>query len=337
MCRQIPVKGSTGSQPHTISQPIIIDSSIQSDDVAITPSNSNNSLHIPEISPVHNPATSLIRLYLMSYFPSGFWPRLITRLLADDTFRDIAHSMYDDFEQFAVEEAEWKCWQSGIELKYLSATLLRLKEAPWENPHTLCNYRQCTLVIKTDKDTKWKPLSVTSTSILEILIPNEALQVESRSENVQPNAQVVASLLTKIIDHIDTLLEDWYPDLGARFVQNSKGMYLITRIVPCTRCILQQISTQVERLDKADAWSMVDVNPRDCAVEITQPIVIEQTGCCAPVIAMSAENERPREPAKQQLAESAPGLVGSLYNGGRTVIDTLYTKTTEATDMIWPR
>ena len=40
---------------------------------------------------------------------------------------------------------------------------------------------------------------------------------------------------SQVVEHIDTLLEDWYPDLGSRFVQNSRGMYLITRLVPCMR------------------------------------------------------------------------------------------------------
>ena len=35
-----------------------------------------------------------MRLYLMSYFPSGFWSRLMTRLLADESFGDILKTLF---------------------------------------------------------------------------------------------------------------------------------------------------------------------------------------------------------------------------------------------------
>lgn len=37
---------------------------------------------------------SLTRLLLMSYFPSGFWSRLMSRILADDTIVDIVRSFF---------------------------------------------------------------------------------------------------------------------------------------------------------------------------------------------------------------------------------------------------
>ena len=69
--------------------------------------------------------------------------------------------------------------------------------------------------------------------------------------------------MAKIVDHVDTLLEDWYPDLGARFVQNSRGMYLITRIVPCNKCLLIQKEMQDMAAKSQDAWAMVDLSPSD--------------------------------------------------------------------------
>ena len=76
-------------------------------------------------------------------------------------------------------------------------------------------------------------------------------------------SQVTAGLMAKIVDHVDTLLEDWYPDLGARFVQNSRGMYLITRIVPCNKCLLIQKDLQDKAAKSRDAWAMVDLSPSD--------------------------------------------------------------------------
>ena len=42
-----------------------------------------------------DPETSIYRLLLLSYIPSGFWSRLITRLLAEDNIVDILRSYFN--------------------------------------------------------------------------------------------------------------------------------------------------------------------------------------------------------------------------------------------------
>jgi hypothetical protein len=87
--------------------------------------------------------------------------------------------------------------------------------------------------------------------VLEILLPNESVvlrrtdgaQQRSRADssrdrdsddpanagmNIQsaildPNPACATKLLALAVDHIDTLLEDWYPTLGTRFVHTSEG------------------------------------------------------------------------------------------------------------------
>ena len=39
--------------------------------------------------------TAIYRLVLLSYVPTGFWPRLITRLLAEDGIVDILRSYFN--------------------------------------------------------------------------------------------------------------------------------------------------------------------------------------------------------------------------------------------------
>ena len=51
------------------------------------------------------------------------------------------------------------------------------------------------------------------------------------------NRKVCTRIFALIIEIIDSLLEDWYPDLGTRFMQDSKGDYLVTRLAPCVDCI----------------------------------------------------------------------------------------------------
>ncbi|XP_018645712.1 protein kinase [Schistosoma mansoni] len=58
-----------------------------------------------------------------------------------------------------------------------------------------------------------------------------------RQNNLSPDPQAIAELLTKLVSHIDTLLEDWYPDLGVKLNQSNEGIYLVERIIPCCACL----------------------------------------------------------------------------------------------------
>lgn len=79
----------------------------------------------------------MTRLLLMSYFPSGFWSRLMSRILADDTIIDIIRSFFIlpkdiaqdmDLVKLLDLKAEWILWQTGLQLKYGDITLFRMKE-----------------------------------------------------------------------------------------------------------------------------------------------------------------------------------------------------------------
>lgn len=54
---------------------------------------------------------------------------------------------------------------------------------------------------------------------------------------INSTPECTAQLLALAVDHIDILLEDWYPTLGTRFVHTSEGKFLITRLVPCPQCL----------------------------------------------------------------------------------------------------
>ena len=63
----------------------------------------------------------------MSYFPSGFWSRLLTRILADDSVVEIVRSYFiipEEIAQdptlakiFVEQKPEWGCWKTGLELR----------------------------------------------------------------------------------------------------------------------------------------------------------------------------------------------------------------------------
>ncbi|XP_017772148.1 PREDICTED: leucine-rich repeat serine/threonine-protein kinase 1 isoform X5 [Nicrophorus vespilloides] len=206
---------------------------------------------------------SIMRLLLMSYFPSGFWSRLMSRILADDSIIDIIRSFFifpkevtQDLELMKLLDfkAEWVLWQTGLQLKYGDITLFRLREVLH---NSAAHYKQ--LKIKLQQDGVWCDVDLQNTSILEIYFPVESLVIKpnytERNEfyrfkvkkdlTIESIPESTAQLLALAVDHIDILLEDWYPTLGTRFVHTSEGKFLITRLVPCPKCL--STSTDVEQ------------------------------------------------------------------------------------------
>jgi len=69
------------------------------------------------------------------------------------------------------------------------------------------------------------------------------------------NRKVCTRIFALIIEIIDSLLEDWYPDLGTRFMQDSKGDYLVTRLAPCVDCIRNARLNTVNLINKQESES----------------------------------------------------------------------------------
>ena len=232
---------------------------------------------------------------------------------------------------FVCQEADWKCWQTGIELRYLDFTLLRVKECLQDPLVDLNNtessstssaadlgsnstsfssasdssstiksqsssniflkssvlYKDCENEFKLKSGNKQqstfvecyasfkdykivrcksnhqinnsgqlrtsnssnllqsKPRKKSIEEFVDANVNNRSqTQTETHSESetdilikILCNRQVSLKIFALIIEIIDNLLEDWYPDLGTRFMQDSKGDYLVTRLAPCNDCI----------------------------------------------------------------------------------------------------
>lgn len=76
-----------------------------------------------ELTHRSDPEASIRRLLLMSYFPSGFWSRLMTRILADDAVVDIVRSFFIMPKEVTTDarlaqmldvRADWVLWQTGV-------------------------------------------------------------------------------------------------------------------------------------------------------------------------------------------------------------------------------
>lgn len=216
----------------------------------------------------------LSRLLLISYFPSGFWSRLMIRVLADTQIGEIAQNIYNSTEdvscvfvifqssehlilyfvfnllQLQNNKIHWKLWQTGLELYYADRLIFKLREVSQcclQSP-----YRQGQNKFRIKQDGIWADVDLTRSSVLEIFFPlgdlgNEREQNGKDSSNHKStgvNIQHVTKLLSACVDHVDILLEDWYPTIGTRFVHTSEGRFLVTRLVPCPLCIARTQSKQ---------------------------------------------------------------------------------------------
>ncbi|CAG9138599.1 unnamed protein product [Plutella xylostella] len=99
---------------------------------------------------------------------------------------------------------------------------------------------------RVQQDGAWTELSAGDSACIEIELPAEVCVARRtdglplsgyQSISVEPNPEVLTKLLALFTDHVDLLLEDWYPSLGTRFVHTSEGRCLITRLVPCPACL----------------------------------------------------------------------------------------------------
>ncbi|CAB0014704.1 unnamed protein product [Nesidiocoris tenuis] len=214
-----------------------------------------------ELTSRNDPEVAIRRLLLLSYVPSGFWSRLITRLLADDTVIQIVREFFIVPKEVTQDmrltklldvRAEWSLWQTGMELRYGQTALFSMKEVIHTNNNSI-DYQSLRLQLK--QEGIWTDVNFNTVSLLEIHLPLDTLVIkrpvkEQGSDSVigyqaivlEPSPQKAAHLLALATDHIDILLEDWYPTLGTRFVHTSEGRLLVTRIVPCPTCLSQAMS-----------------------------------------------------------------------------------------------
>lgn len=164
----------------------------------------------------------LSRLLLISYFPSGFWSRLMIRILADNQIGEIAQNLYS-CENDQKNRIHWKLWQSGLELYFADHLIFKLREVSQNCRNT--PYRHHLNKFKIKQDGIWAYLDLSRSSILEIFFPllDFKCETESGQTSVPVNIQHVTKLLSACVDHVDILLEDWYPTIGTRFVHTSEG------------------------------------------------------------------------------------------------------------------
>ncbi|KRF83412.1 leucine-rich repeat serine/threonine-protein kinase 1 isoform X2 [Drosophila virilis] len=226
--------------------------------------------HLPRTPTCSVSAASqgLRRILLMTYFPSGFWSRLLTRVLADEQIIEAIRGVYvasqDKYLDFDLrgsleQDTQWNLWQTGLALYYGPILIFRIWEVPFQSNERTQPFRTAGNRFKLKLDGAWSDVNLSSSSILEVYFPLLYVSIYQELDagerqllaELQPHMSHVAKLLALVVDHIDLLLEDWYPALGTRFVHTSEGRFLITRLVLCPRCLrklqLQNGAEPVER------------------------------------------------------------------------------------------
>lgn len=190
----------------------------------------------------------LSRLLLISNFPSGFWSRLMIRILADNQIGEIARNVYNITDDVILaHKIQWKLWQTGMELYVGSTLIFKLREISLTCSQS--PFRNELNRFKIKQDGIWSDVDLTRSSILEIHFPLSNLPIADEmgeTKCIPVNIQCITKLLSACVDHVDILLEDWYPTIGTRFVHTSEGRFLVTRLVPCPICIERTQSKQIK-------------------------------------------------------------------------------------------
>ena len=159
-------------------------------------------------------------------------------------------------------DTQWNLWQTGVSLYYGSILVFKIWEVPFQTAANTQPFRNLNNRFKLKLDGVWSDINLCNSSILEIYFPLIHIDILQEIDNgdrqqlaeVEPHMPVIAKLLALSVDHIDLLLEDWYPSLGTRFVHTSEGRFLITRLVMCPKC-LKKLALNAKKSDGYDNGS----------------------------------------------------------------------------------
>ncbi|CAI5438648.1 unnamed protein product [Caenorhabditis angaria] len=162
----------------------------------------------------------LRRIYALSYIPSGFWSRLITRIMGDKNVTTAIESIFmttsadcSKISEIATKfaKAEWIVWQTGLELHIKGHSVFELKQFLPSAQIRDIDYNLLDLRAK-DEQKRWRTWNcVEHRPIIEMMISSLSMSTSSSGQRLSMKTDLEgrSRLLALITDLLDTLLEDW--------------------------------------------------------------------------------------------------------------------------------
>jgi len=225
--------------------------------------------------------------YLPAGFLARLQSDILSDPAYDDICSDIHSNLMQavnsdpSFTKLIGSRAGWTCWKKGIKLSlqhestinsklasdvagsdllHIEETSTMTRNSTWDNRKlkiecgtTKANNESSESCRPNSVANKWSDLDITEYSnMILVTVPNMRLKIVNEDNtitHIEPAGQIAAKLLANSVDHIDNLLEDWYPSLGARFAHTLGGNYLVARVVPCLKCFMhvEDSTTRVSR------------------------------------------------------------------------------------------
>eukprot|EP00118_Oscarella_pearsei_P021713 m.246155 g.246155 ORF g.246155 m.246155 type:complete len:2655 (+) comp40258_c0_seq14:80-8044(+) len=110
----------------------------------------------------------LKRMYVAPFHPSGFWPRLISRLLADQSIYRFITSVLEECSVLLSEkQIQWKCWRNSVQLELCGFPIMSVAE--FDLSGLTRRPRSCTTSSVHDFDAHFEELSWTPDNVLSCI------------------------------------------------------------------------------------------------------------------------------------------------------------------------
>ena len=165
---------------------------------------------------------SLFRIWLSSFIPDGFWPRLLQMMVSDNEIREVVLKLIPA-SQHSSKYSLWNLWQSGIAIIYKKTTWLELRNEAnciLEDGELINQYRNYRIF-----------LSIYTMKFIE-------LHENSSNTDCYLSCETVLRLSTKLLVLIEQLileLEEWFPGTLEHTVFGDVESY-----IPCCHCMYQE-------------------------------------------------------------------------------------------------
>ncbi|XP_070542862.1 leucine-rich repeat serine/threonine-protein kinase 1-like [Ptychodera flava] len=195
---------------------------------------SKKEILIPSMLPKEKPGFSLeplpklLRYYKMSYVPSGFWSRLITRLIVNidrlvagnirmqnkGTQADLRGFQHGKRQPFSRNNS----WNESRRYSSRKGFRLRDKKMIYWREGIMVSHRRGYFVVESHEDP---------------VLTGDRLQIQEGIKITVASSSGNFNAMGFLVDHIDNMIIEWFPGLEDR---DHEGELIVQRRIPCPYC-----------------------------------------------------------------------------------------------------